>query len=551
MSFASPWAWLWLSSLIPVLILHFLRRREREYPVSALFLWEGIRPDRPHFLERLRRRFDLLLLLQVLAVFLFSSALSQPFLRTQRPSGATLLVLDGSASASREGVAEEIVSQAREIIARSAGPWAILLWADPPEVLCGRTSSVAEAHQALSRFQPRLTRRPELAQVLALLPEPWPRIVVITDNPAGVTGAEVVQVPRPENLALTAFSVRPSPDGTRYEAFLRILNDTSAFKDVQVRVRTAAGEYWASRLVPPGEEEIVVLPISGMRESAFVAELSPMDSFPWDNVRYFAFSSGEVRVLWRGEEDRYLWAALRAAAPAVRVSSSPDLVVAYSTELKEDPLGPAFLVGTGTPGFPKGKLREAGPIRGEAHPVLNHVSLSQFRVGKVWESAIPVEAQVVLWAGDLPLLALWEGPYGRWAFLTADLRSSNFPLLPDFPILIRNILGWLLPEEPPSLLMVGEALRLPEGFSVVVEGEEVEGLWVPEKPGFYELRRPHGKGFLAVNVPWEASAPVVFLAQAPPAPQLAEVSLPLWPWVLLALLPLLLGEALLFARQGG
>ena len=551
MSFASPWAWLWLLSLIPLILLHFLRRREREYPVSALFLWEGIRPDRPHFLERLRRRLDLLLLLQVLAVLLFSLALSQPFTQTQKLSGASLLVLDGSASTLREGVAEAIVAHAREIIAQSAGPWAILLWADPPEILCGRTSSAAEALQALSRFWPRLSRRPELARALALLPEPWPRIVIITDNPAGITGIEVVQVPRPENLALTAFSVRPSPDGTRYEAFLRVLNDTNAFKDVQVRVRTGVGEYLTSRLIPPGEEEIVILPISGVRESAFVAELRPIDSFPWDNVRYFAFSGGEVRVLWAGEEDRYLWAALRAAAPAVRVSSSPDLVVAFSAELPEEPRGAALLVGGGTPGFPRGRLREAGPIHGKAHPVLNHVSLSQFRVGKVWESAIPEEAHVILWAGDFPLLALWDGPYGRWAFLTADLRSSNLPLLPDFPILIGNILGWLLPEEPPSLLVVGEGLRLPRGFSVVVEGKEVEGLWVPEKPGIYELRRPQGTDFIAVNVPWEASSPVSSPAGAPPAPPLAQVSLPLWPWVVLALLPLLLGEALLFARQGG
>jgi len=551
MSFASPWAWLWLLSLVSVLILHFLRRREREYPVSALFLWEGIRPDRPHFLERLHRRFDLLLLLQVFAVLLFALALSQPFLPSEKPSGATLLVLDGSASVLREGVAEGIVSQAREVISRSAGPWAILLWADPPEILCGRTSSAAEALQSLSRFRPRLGRRPELAQALALFPEPWPRIVVITDNPAGISGVEVVQVPRPENLAITAFSVRPSPDGTRYEAFLRILNDTHAYKDVQVRVRTSSGEYWASRLVPPQEEEIVILPISGGRESAFVAELSPMDSFPWDNVRYFAFSGGEVRVLWQGEEDRYLWAALRAAAPAVRVPSFPDLVVAFSTELRENPRGPSLLVGAGTAGFPRGKLREAGPIRGEAHPVLNHLSISQFRVGKVWESTIPAEAQVVLWAGDLPLLALWDGPYGRWAFFTAELRSSNLPLLPDFPILIRNLLGWLLPEEPPSLLLVGEGLRLPAGFSVVVEGKEVEGLWAPEKPGIYELRRPQGKGYIAVNVPWEASFPVSPAAEAPYAAALAQVSLPLWPWVLLALLPLLLGEAVWFRRQGG
>jgi hypothetical protein len=40
-SFAAPWAWLWVLALLPVFILHFLRKKERDWPVSALFLWVG------------------------------------------------------------------------------------------------------------------------------------------------------------------------------------------------------------------------------------------------------------------------------------------------------------------------------------------------------------------------------------------------------------------------------------------------------------------------------------------------------------------------------
>lgn len=551
MSFGSPWAWLWVLAVIPVAILYFLRRRERKFPVSALFLWEGIRPDRPHLVERLRRRLDLLFFLQILGVVLFAFSLSQPALKTVRPGGATLLVLDGSASTMAQVVAEEIRAKAKEVIAGSAGPWALIKWADPPELLGPPTSSRAEALAALSHYQPSLTRRVELAQALAIFPEPWPRVVVITDNPEGIAAAEVVQVARPENLAITAFSVRPTPDGIRYEAFLQVLNATERYQDVQIRLRTETGEFWASRLFAPGAEEDLIMPISGVRAGAFVAELLPADAFPWDNVRYFAFSSAGVRVRWEGPEDRYLWAALRAAAPVVRARTKADLVVAFSCELPVEPDGPAFLVAAGTPDFPRGKLREAGPLRSAPSPFLAHLSPSQFRLTKMWEIALPTEAQVVLWAGDLPLLAVVDGRSGRRVFFAADLPSSNLPLLPDFPILVRNVLGWLLPEEPAPLLVVGESLRLPPGFQVLAESGPVEGVWVPSQPGIFELRRPQGRGFIAVNVPWEASRrPSSFSASASQT-SWAPMTLPVWPWVLALLLPVLLGEAGLFLGRGG
>ncbi len=551
MRFAFPWAWLWLFSLVPVLILYFLRKRERDWPVSALFLWEGVRPDRPRFLEQMRAQVDLLLFLQVLAVVLAAATLSRPEREIVRPAGATLLVLDASAPTAAEGTREEIRKAAEEVLRGSAGPWAIVLWAEPPEILVPPTQDLGQALAQLNRYEPRLTRRPELARALALLPEPWPRVVVITDDPAGITGAEVVLVPRPENLGISAFSVRPSPDGLRYEAFLRAFNATQSYKDVQIRLISEAGEFWASRLIPPGEEEEVVLVLPGARAGAFVAELRPKDAFLWDNVRYFVVGGGEVRVAWAGAEDRYLWAALRAVAPVQRVSRDPDLLVAVSVDLSAEPQRPCLLVGAGFPGASRVGEAAAGPLRPAESPVWENLSLAEWRLGRVWLQEVPAEAQVLLWAGDVPILFVWESPYGRRAALAVDLSRSNLPLLPAFPILIHHLLRWLLPQEPEEGAVVGEALTLPPGFSVATEEGAVEGVFVPKKPGLFRVDGPNGQRLLAVNVPWEVFRPregklEEFRALAP-----AKTLLPLWPWTALALLLVLGAEAALFLWRGG
>lgn len=550
-NFARPWGWLWLCALIPVIILYFLRRKEREWPVSALFLWEGIRPDRPLFREKLRQRFDLLLVLQILAVILFAFSLSQPVVPRVRPSGATLLVLDGSASTSARGVPERILAAARQVVEGSAGPWAAVLWADPPTLLSGPTSSREEILQALSRYRPNLSHRPELAQALALLPEPWPRVVVITDRPPQDLEVETVVVERPENLAITAFSVRPTPDGTRYEAYVRVWNGQKRYCDVQVRVRSEAGEFWANRLLAPQEEEDVILPLARAPAQAFVAELRPSDDFPWDNTRYFAFSTRQLRVAWQGREERYLWAALRAAGSVVRAQKEADLVVAVDTDLVEEPQAALLLWAAGSSSAPRGEVHPAGPLRAAASPLLAHVEVERFRLREVYAVDLPAGTTVLLWAGDFPLLAVWEDLGGRRAMFAGNLETSNLPLLPDFPILIGNILRWLVPEEPAPLLQVGEAVLLPPGTEVVLDQASVTGLWVPQLPGLYQWRWSTGSGFLAVNVPWEAFGP-----SAPVPSQRAKTgeatrNQPLWPWIVMALGPLLLGEAILHERRGG
>ncbi|MFH1609216.1 MAG: BatA and WFA domain-containing protein, partial [Candidatus Bipolaricaulota bacterium] len=551
MNFLLPWAWAWLASGLAVLVLYLLRRREREHPVSALFLWERIPPDRTSRLERVLARFDLLLFLQLLAVVLFAFGLAHPTVRATRPAGATAIVLDGSASMAAAGRAEEALAAARRLIADSSGPWAVVVWADPPRLLVPRTGNRDEVLSSLGAYRPTLGGRPSLGQALALFPGGFSRTVVITDDPPPEPGVEVVALPPVDNLGIVAFAVRAGPDGTGYEALVRVRNDTARYRDVQVALHTGVGTYLGSRLLPPGSEDAFVFQL-GAVGTTFRAEILPNDDFPWDNVRYFALDgAATVRVRWVGEEDRYLWAALQAAMPVERAAEPPwDLTVVVRKDLPSVPAGPVLLVGASSPEAVLAGPVPAGSIRGEPSPLTRHVVPEGLRADAVRPASLPPDARVALWSGVQPALAHWEGADGRRALLTLDLARSNLPVAVDFPILLRNTLAWLLPFRPRPTLTVGEATVLPPTMTLTPSA--VAGVWVPDRPGLYELRGENRREFVAVNVPYDESVPAGAVSRpgAPPGRTLADLAA--WPWIAIgAFLVLLVEWGLAFRTVAG
>lgn len=550
MSFLVPWAWAWLLSGLGVLLLYLLRRRDREQPVSALFLWERIAPDRTSRLERILVRFDLLLFLQLLAVALFAFGLANPIVRVTRTAGATAIVLDGSASMAAAGRADDALAAVRKLVGDSSGPWSVVVWADPPRVLVPLTANRDEALAVLGSYRPTLGGRPPLGQALALLAGRFSHTVIVTDDPPADSGVEVLALPPRDNLAIVAFAVRPVPDGTGYEALVRVRNDTDRYQDVQAALHTGVGTYLGSRLLAPGTEDLFVFQV-GVVRTALRAELLPGDGFPWDNVRYFALDgAAAVRVRWVGEEDRYLWAALRAALSGERVADGPwDLTVAVRTQLPVIPSGPALLVGASSPEAELGEAEVAGPIHGEASPLLRHVVPEAVRAVAVHAARLPADAVVDLWAGPVPALARWEGPGGRRALLALDLARSNLPVAVDFPILLRNIVAWLLPYRPRPTLAVAEAIELAPGTEVVTASGPVSGVWVPDRPGLYELRGER-RETLAVNVPYGESLPGRGGASTPTARGRTLADLTAWPWLAIAVFLLLVGEWGLALRRG-
>jgi len=296
MVLGAPLGLAFLAATLVVVLLYFLRRQARRVPVPALFLWERLPRGEAARLERLWPRLDLLLFLQLLAVVLFSLAAADPALVRTRPAGATLVVLDSSASMCAAGLAEEARAQARAAIRATAGPWAVVAWRQPLEVLTPPTRDRGEALAALDRYRPTLSARPPLGQALAAFPRPWDRIVVISDDPPPGEGFQVVALPPPENYALRSFSLRPQPDGSGYQVLVRVANETHSYADLSLTIQAGGSEYMKSLLVPPDSEETFVLPYQGPLAEGLVAQIFPRDAFPWDNVRYFAPGLGPVRV---------------------------------------------------------------------------------------------------------------------------------------------------------------------------------------------------------------------------------------------------------------
>lgn len=540
----------WLSAAAVVILLYFLRRRAREVPVSALFLWERLPKGEVTRLERLWPRIDLLLFLQLLAVAAFALGMADPALIGARSAGATLIVLDGSASMSAQGLADQARDAAQQVVSATAGPWAVISWAEPLEVLTPHAESREAALAAIGRFRPRLSGRPPLSGALALLPGDWDRIVVITDDPPKTEAAEVIALSKPDNYAITAFSLRPQPDESGYEAFVRLANETSRYMDLELSIRAGETEYLKHLLVGPQAEETFLLPYFGPVGQGLVAELRPRDAFPWDNVRYLAPEGGTVRVRWIGEEDRYVQAALAAAGADPAAAPPWDLTVAVRTELPRAPAGAALLIEAGTPDVPLGEQVSAGPWREEDDPLLAHVQPEDWVISEVYAVDPPPEAKVALWSGQHPAILRWEAEAGRRVLIVLPLEKSNLPITVDFPILIRNALAWLLPWIEGDEHYVGEAIALPTGAELITSKGSVRGSWVPEAPGLYELRRGGRTSLIAVNLPPEEAGLVPTTVPCGPAGEAARTQSPIWPWTAGAALVLLLAEGALALRRG-
>ncbi len=555
MGFGVPLGFLWLLGWGVVLLLHFLQRRFRREEVSALFLWERI-PEHPlSFRERLRTLWDLLLFLQLLAMGLLGVAFAEPLMKRESPSGAVALLLDGSATMGAKGRPEEAKRIAVEIVRNSTGPWVVVLWAEPPCYLVSPTRDRATALRGISRYAPTHGRRSPLPEALAYLAGEWERVVIITDSPpADTQGFEVIALPPVEDLALTAFALRPPPQGPGYEAYVAVRNGTSMSRSVAVTVRV--GEYaFRERLqVPPGEERGLSFPYFGPIYLGFVARIETNDAYPANDVRYFSFGPSRIlRARWVGEDDRFLRAALQATGSVSFTDQPPwDLTVAVRTELREV-TGPTLLWESSAPGVGLGELVHEGDWKAEDELLADLLDLSQWDPVGTYSVEPPRGARILLRRGSVPAVFVAEVPGGRLAVAALSFGGAEGVLLsPDFPLLVHHLLSSLLPPIPRGTYEVGEAIELPQE-AVLLEGrEELRGSFIPEAPGLYRVRiGKEGTFTLAVNLPREELIPTseTIRSQISQREATGEAEFPLWRFWAWTLLGVLLVEGALALRR--
>ena len=596
-----------------VLLIYFLRARNLHHDVSAVFLWEQLQFGHRTKLARFRIRLDLVLLAQLVGLALLVIATAGPGLRVDRAALTTMaVVIDGSVSMSgttADGRSKEDVArgEALRLLETYPGtPVTVLQWSLDPEILAALGDDHSVARSAIAGFQANWTGDGTVATLDMLLESQQPsrlyeKVFLITDHavaglPASIP-VQVVPISSDGNVLIDVFNVRGQPNDAGVVVFAGVRNDDVRVRETELRVSDGSSRVRLPLVLAPGERQSFVLPFPGARGVAYTAELTPRDGAPFDDVRYYALPQSMPRTgVWIGEDDPFLRAAIEVSGPTLwtqDVAAAQFVVVnggealqTFEGETGRLPPGNLFLVSV-TATSDDSRSEEAAAVYegvravAAGDPLLNGIAPDELRVDmsglpNVQETELlPDDAVPLLASAGRPILLAGVSETGRWVALIPDLWATNLPLSIEFPLLVDNVLAYLVPRaesatsspiEPGDavdLAWAGRGAQAVDPMGSLVESmfeweedptdssglRDAGGILMVDLPGFYEVRSSSGPVLLAANVALHESAVGSTLEMGGEADQLGRSEmgvLGLWPWFALAACVVLLAEAAVY-----
>jgi Ca-activated chloride channel family protein len=501
-----PLALIGLVSLPIIVAFYMLRLRRRDLPVGSTFLWQQLIRDVEANAPWQRLRFSWLLLVQLLIALIVVLAATRPFGTLESGLAANVvLIVDTSASMSVRTDDEDRMALAREraadVVRRLpvGGVVTVVAAADTATVLVSETDDRDSALDAIDRIEPTqlpgdLTDAFALASALAAR-DAESTVVVVTDASAGRLpevgiGAPVV-VERvgvtDANQAIAALSALRRSGGAQLDLFVAVANPSAAATTRRLEVY-ADGELVDARdlAIPAGQRAEVLVSSVPAAATTIEARLAGDDALATDD-RAFAVVPAEAvtRALLVGRGNAYLESALallpRLELYAVGAAGYEDalkaaaedgapygLVVFDGFVPDEPPALPALYVDPPDDGaFGTVGGRIDGPFIDRPDPddpLLRFVDLSSVHIGRARQVELADGMRpVVRTPGGAPLVAAGAVDRERLALIGFSLAESDLPLQVAFPLLMSNLVDYLVPADDgilPSSMRMGETITV-------------------------------------------------------------------------------------------
>jgi Ca-activated chloride channel family protein len=495
----APLALLALPLLGLVIALYLLKLRRPSAPVASLHLWGSITRDREANSLWQRLRVSILLLLQVVILLALILALARPWVPSREPIGQNVvIVMDVSASmASRDDPGgptrlQNVQSKAKQIIDNlPQGATAMLITSgDHAAVQVPSTDDRSRLRDAVDALSPQpvptdLTEAMKLTGVVAgrqansavwvLSDGAFASVADLVDPiPAAVTFVPVGK--SSSNQGITALSLDKGSAGL--SLFLQVSNSDSF--TVTRRLDLLADDApWSARNIeigPAGTQEVVV-PDVPLGARVLGAELAGADALDIDNRAWVVNrASVPANVLLVSTGNKFLELALSLlptvtlykVAPAdykpdATINGLPfDLTVFDArtpvTALQSLPAGALMLFAPPSPN-PLIQVSNAvtDPVLSVPRPadandttaghdqLLRYVDLSQLHIAEANSLVLPTWGRSVLSSQSGPLIVVGEQAGRNVAVFGFDLRDSDLAVQTAFPLLMRNLVTYLLP----------------------------------------------------------------------------------------------------------
>jgi len=435
------------------------------------------------------------------------------------------------------------------------------------------------------------------------------RVVVVTDG--AFAGAQdfgresghlrVIEITGgSENVGIVGLGLRRRADAAAgYEVMATVRNFGT--RGVRAPLTLALGDVRiASEAldIAPGAQRVVVHPFSGDPAGTLIAQLEIDDDFATDNRAVLTTSAqSTVRLLYVGPGNPALSRLLRVfprvqltmlpawEAEAAQRAASP--AEAYDVMVFDGPPAPTLttgnviLINTVAPNLNLTLHGHTATARVNAalerHPLTAGLNLGDLQVRKALRVTAEGDSQVLAQGVDGPLLVAWERRGLRALYLGFDLAESDLPYRVAFPLLLHSAFEWFRPgrrEFPADAVRAGEVMPIyvapgEQEIEITAPSGRTERRAVTSNPllfedtfeaGVYTYRRAgagdHGEraGRFAVNLLDTTESDIRSrLEPTPPTAanateHAADAALPLWLFLLVAVIVLLLAEGLLARR---
>jgi len=492
-----PLALIGLVSLPIIVAYYMLRLRRRDVPVGSTFLWQQLVRDVEANAPWQRLRFSWLLLLQLLIALVAVIAATRPFVTVSSDLAANVvLIVDTSASMGAvdpEGSRMDLArAAARSVIGDlpEGGRVTVVAADDSAHVLVSETDDRAAALKAIEGIA--ATQLPgDLTDALALASALAARdsdstVVVVTDANAdrlpGIGIGAPVRVERvgstDANQAIAALSALRRSGGAQLDLFVAVSNPSGIETTRRLEIYADSVLVDARELTIPADQRSEALVATVPAATTLVeARLAGDDALAVDD-RAFALipQEGPVRALLVSPGNTYLENALALlprlelyavgpdgyedAVAAANEDGTPYGVFIYDRFTPDTlPGAPTFWIGPSADG-PFGQVggRVTGPTLDRTDPddaLLRFVDLSAVHIGRARVITLAEGMRAVVSSTNgQPLVAGGRVERQGVALLAFELGESDLPLQVAFPLLMSNLVDFLLPPSagilPPS-----------------------------------------------------------------------------------------------------